>query len=219
MFAEVLDSLVPNANADVSQTITYDHCITPNASRTRAEVVIVVSWVESSGCEMNAKFRAKVPVDENFHVMTAYWNACRLGELNPRVKLTSLEGNAVGRFECGCGLASDFDLGIADCNLTSTPVCSEQCIPAASDIRLKTNIEALSISREGYNLYKFQYIGEDNKNTYVGVMAQDIISSRPDAVVQNESGFYMVRYDRLGLKMVTLDQWMNEGPACVELIH
>ena len=90
---------------------------------------------------------------------------------------------------------------------------------APSDIRLKTNIEALSISREGYNLYKFQYIGENNGNTYVGVMAQDVISRNPEAVIQNASGFYMVRYAQLGLKMVTLKQWKSEGPDSVELLH
>ncbi len=90
---------------------------------------------------------------------------------------------------------------------------------APSDIRLKSNIEALSISRKGYNLYKFQYIDEDNENTYVGVMAQDIISRNPEAIVQNESGFYMVRYAQLGLKMVTLKQWESEGPDSVELMH
>jgi hypothetical protein len=97
--------------------------------------------------------------------------------------------------------------------------CQIDPAPAPSDIRLKINIEALSNSREGYNLYKFQYIGEDNGNTYVGVMAQDVLSSHPEAVIQNESGFYMVLYDKLGLKMVTLDHWINEGPDCVELFY
>jgi hypothetical protein len=95
----------------------------------------------------------------------------------------------------------------------------DDCPAAPSDIRLKTNIEALSISRKGYNLYKFQYIDENNENTYVGVMAQDIISRNPEAVIQNESGFYMVRYAQLGLKMVTLKQWKSEGPDSVELMH
>lgn len=94
------------------------------------------------------------------------------------------------------------------------------CPPVApSDIRLKSNIEALSNSREGYSLYKFQYIDENNENTYVGVMAQDIISRNPEAVIQNEAGFYMVRYAQLGLKMVTLKQWESEGPDSVELMH
>jgi hypothetical protein len=94
----------------------------------------------------------------------------------------------------------------------------DDCL-AGSDIRLKSNIEALSISRKGYNLYKFQYIDENNENTYVGVMAQDIISRNPEAVIQNESGFYMVRYAQIGLKMVTLKQWKSEGPDSVELMH
>ena len=109
-----------------------------------------------------------------------------------------LEGTIYKNSSCSC-----------PCDISNVP----------SDVRLKTNIEALSFSREGHKLYKFQYISEDNGNTYVGVMAQDIISSNPDAVIQNESGFYMVRYDQLGLKMVTLDQWENEGPDSVELMH
>lgn len=100
---------------------------------------------------------------------------------------------------------------------TTCPQIPVDC--AASDIRLKTNIEAISTSREGFDLYKFQYLSDVNENTYVGVMAQDVISRHPEAIVQNEFGFYMVRYDLLGLKMVTLDKWELEGPDSVELIN
>jgi len=94
----------------------------------------------------------------------------------------------------------------------------EECLQP-SDMRLKTNIEVLPTSRKGYNLYKFQYIDDKNENIYVGVMAQDILSRNPEAVVQNESGFYMVRYGLLGLKMVTFDEWESKGPDSVELKH
>jgi hypothetical protein len=220
MFAEALDTLVPEAKASTIPPLitTYDHCIEPHASRTAANIVVVVTFVPGT-CTTNAKFHLNdLQVDNDFHDMVADWDSCRFSTFNPRVKLFSLSGNAVGRFECGCGSNTDFDLPVAVCDLPSEQVCID-CPPAPSDIRLKTNIEALSISREGYNLYKFQYIDEDNENTYVGVMAQDIISRNPEAIVQNESGFYMVRYAQLGLKMVTLKQWESEGPDSVELMH
>jgi hypothetical protein len=125
MFAEVFDTLVPNAKADDPVTVTYDHCITPNADRTAADIVIVVTWThENSGCTHNTRYHAdNIPVDFDLHPMTADWYSCENSN-NGFIKITSLEGNAVGRYECGCGgLASDFDLGVGLCDLASTRVC------------------------------------------------------------------------------------------------
>lgn len=94
-----------------------------------------------------------------------------------------------------------------------------ECPIPRSDSRLKTNIELLQTSRQGHQLYQFEYTDKADQNTYVGVMAQDILPSQPQAVVLNESGYYGVRYDLLGLRMVTLDQWQAEGPDSVELWH
>ena len=58
---------------------------------------------------------------------------------------------------------------------------------------------------DGLPLYRFQYIwgGPD----YVGVMAQDLIGLRPDALIVDESGYYRVDYDKLGFQMQTLEDY------------
>jgi hypothetical protein len=56
-------------------------------------------------------------------------------------------------------------------------------------------------------LYRFQYVwgGPD----YVGVMAQDLLALRPDAVSLDESGYYRVNYDRLGFPLQTFEDYQR----------
>jgi hypothetical protein len=70
-------------------------------------------------------------------------------------------------------------------------------IAAMSDERLKENI--IHIGKEnGHNVYSFNYITQATK--WIGVMAQEVLKSRPDAVI-NRNGYYAVDYDKLGLRM------------------
>ena len=41
--------------------------------------------------------------------------------------------------------------------------------------------------------------------TYQGVMAQDVLSYRPEAVIRHPSGYLMVNYDMLGLEMTRVE--------------
>jgi hypothetical protein len=50
-------------------------------------------------------------------------------------------------------------------------------------------------------------------------MAQDLAASHPHALVQNDNGYYAVRYDLLGLKMATYEEWQQAGLKAVELVH
>ena len=81
-----------------------------------------------------------------------------------------------------------------------------------SDMRLKRDIVELVTLENGIKLYSFRYLWEDT--VYVGVMAQDLLEheSYKDAVVMKESGFYAVHYERLGLQMITLEEWhLSQG--------
>jgi hypothetical protein len=82
--------------------------------------------------------------------------------------------------------------------------------PANSDARLKTNITPVAALPNGLTLYSFQY-RRDPTTTYVGVLAQDLLNSENSrfrhAVVVRPDGYYAVKYDELGLKMLTLDEW------------
>jgi hypothetical protein len=67
-----------------------------------------------------------------------------------------------------------------------------------SDARLKENITNYGVEN-GHKTYEFNYIGNPKK--YIGVMAQDIIKTNPEAIAHDVSGFMRVNYDMLGLKM------------------
>ncbi|MDE8349634.1 MAG: tail fiber domain-containing protein [Acidocella sp.] len=67
----------------------------------------------------------------------------------------------------------------------------------ASDIRLKKNIQRIGTHPLGIGLYEFSYIGSSARHT--GVMAQEVLTVAPHAVVTGPGGFYRVDYGALGL--------------------
>jgi hypothetical protein len=69
----------------------------------------------------------------------------------------------------------------------------------ASDIRLKADIEPRG-QRAGHNWYRFRYVWDEPGTQREGVMAQEVIQTRPDAVVTHPLGFLMVDYAALGLE-------------------
>lgn len=75
-----------------------------------------------------------------------------------------------------------------------------------SDRRLKTDIVALGETEDGIKLYSWKY-KSDLVTTWVGVMAQDLEATHPEALVTGENGFYRVNYSDLGVRMMTLEQW------------
>ena len=70
-----------------------------------------------------------------------------------------------------------------------------------SDIRLKTDIHRIGKTVFGLPLYKFEYRNELGQH-YVGVMAQDVLKVKPEAVSMGSDGFYRVNYDMLGISML-----------------
>lgn len=68
-------------------------------------------------------------------------------------------------------------------------------IIAASDRRLKKNIEKLGVLASGIPFYIFEYIGETTK--HIGVMSDDVKKIIPKAVSQDITGYDVVHYGRL----------------------
>ena len=86
-----------------------------------------------------------------------------------------------------------------------------------SDINVKHDIALLGHLGGGLGFYRFSYNGSDR--AYVGVMAQEVQFVRPEAVSRGSDGTLRVRYDMLGLKFQTYDQWIRSGarvPAAVQ---
>ena len=85
-----------------------------------------------------------------------------------------------------------------------------------SDITLKHDIVLLGHLSNGIGFYRFSYNGSDK--AYVGVMAQEVQTVMPKAVVRDGDGYLRVFYDRLGIKFQTYEQWIASGarvPAAV----
>jgi hypothetical protein len=67
----------------------------------------------------------------------------------------------------------------------------------ASDVRLKENIVPLG-EADGHRLYAFDYRDPaDGVGRQVGVMAQEVLQTRPDAVLRRADGMLMVDYSKL----------------------
>jgi hypothetical protein len=78
--------------------------------------------------------------------------------------------------------------------------------PVESDARLKRDITLIARLDDGLGLYRYRYLWSDT--VYVGVMAQEVALLHPDAVVRDPLDNYLrVDYGRLGLKLMTLQEW------------
>ena len=69
-----------------------------------------------------------------------------------------------------------------------------------SDIRMKENISKVGKSKDGHNIYEWNY--KTNKNTrYRGVIAQDVVKIDPMAVAIRPDGYLGVHYDKIDVDM------------------
>ena len=76
-----------------------------------------------------------------------------------------------------------------------------------SDQRLKRDMTPIAVTSNGIQLYSFKYLWSDE--VYVGVMAQDLLknSQWKEAVLTSNTGYYKVDYSKLGLQMMSLEQY------------
>ena len=74
-----------------------------------------------------------------------------------------------------------------------------------SDCRLKRDAVLLARLDNGIGVYRYRYLWSDT--VYVGVMAQEVAKITPSAVIRASDGYLRVNYARLGLRMMTWDEW------------
>jgi hypothetical protein len=87
-------------------------------------------------------------------------------------------------------------------------------------MRLKHDIVLLGRIDDGLGFYRFTYNG--GHTAYVGVMAQEVQSLVPEAVMRGRDGYLRVFYDKLGLTFQTYDAWIASGariPAVTVVAH
>ena len=74
-------------------------------------------------------------------------------------------------------------------------------LPLMSDERLKENITPIGKSENGHNLYTWDWNNEAKElgvdSPTIGVLAQEVMKYMPEAVIQNDDGYYMVNYGAL----------------------
>jgi hypothetical protein len=75
-----------------------------------------------------------------------------------------------------------------------------------SDVRLKEDIVPLDRLGDALRLYRYRYMWSPQQ--YVGVMAQEVAETNPEAVVYGSDGYLRVNYARLGLRFMTWDEWI-----------
>jgi hypothetical protein len=78
-----------------------------------------------------------------------------------------------------------------------------------SDIELKHDVSLLGRLDNGLGFYRFMYNGD--RRAYVGVMAQEVETITPGAVVRGRDGYLRVHYDKIGVKFQSYDQWLLSG--------
>ena len=66
---------------------------------------------------------------------------------------------------------------------------------AMSDRRLKRDIKRIGTHPRGFGVYAFRYLWDDAEQ--IGVMADEVLSVLPEAVLEHPSGYLMVDYGRL----------------------
>lgn len=81
--------------------------------------------------------------------------------------------------------------------------------PPNSDRRLKQNIKFIGVHPNGVKMYRFRYFWSDQE--YVGVMAQDLVTTHPKALSKDSYGYYTVNYEMLGMRMYTIEQWTQQA--------
>src|SRR6266705_119929 len=124
---------------------------------------------------------------------------------------TAPDGKLVSGFLAGTtvGVRLVPDFPIADKSHWSGYAATGNLTFSFSDIRLKRDIIELARLDNDIGLYRYRYNWSDQY--YVGVIAQEVADIIPDAVVPGPDGYLRVDYGRLGLHLMTWDEWLAAG--------
>lgn len=77
---------------------------------------------------------------------------------------------------------------------------------AMSDMRVKKNIQKIGTLSDGLGIYSFSYIWDNDEDTQVGVMAQEVAELRPWALgPETEDGYMSVLYHKLDDQLEVLN--------------
>ena len=80
--------------------------------------------------------------------------------------------------------------------LSGSTTTGTQMAPFFSDRRLKHDIKKIGEADNGLPIYTFKYKGDENQQTHVGFMADEVEKKNPDAVGLDPSGYKTVDYNK-----------------------
>ena len=84
-------------------------------------------------------------------------------------------------------------LGLSGSQDAASKAASAGAVAAASDIRLKENITAVGKLDNGLTVYLFNFKGSNVPQ--IGLIAQEVIKQKPEAIVEDSDGYLSVKYD------------------------
>lgn len=129
--------------------------------------------------------------------------------LNANYAPSDLPEDHIINITLAAGTCADAGSGYSNCYFFTNPPCTNNCpggqvccdpggkygmcICAFSDRRLKSNIKRIGTHKLGIGLYEYIIFGR--KET--GVMADEVLAVKPEAVILDKSGYYKVCYDML----------------------
>jgi endosialidase-like protein len=82
---------------------------------------------------------------------------------------------------------------------------------------VKRDIAPVGRRENGIGLYRYRYAWSDE--VYVGVMAQEVAEIAPNAVMCGADGYLRVDYGRLGLGLMTWDEWVVSRRERLPVLH
>ena len=87
-----------------------------------------------------------------------------------------------------------------------------------SDIRLKKNIKLIDISKEGYNIYSFEFKNPEKygEGTFQGVLSHDIPQ---EFVNKNEEGYDMVDYSYIDVEFKNINKSINTNNDNMKIVQ
>ena len=109
-----------------------------------------------------------------------------------------------GYYRAGCVVRPGYGVGVRGVARRTT-----RRVVRRSDVALKHDIALLGHLDNGLGFYRFSYNGSDK--AHVGVMAQEVQTIMPAAVVRGSDGYLRVSYDKVGVKFQTYDRWLASG--------
>ena len=99
----------------------------------------------------------------------------------------------LGLYNTGVGQANSFNSGLFSLGSAGLGAYGAYLGAAASDRRLKSNIVRIGTHPLGIGVYEYDIFGHREQ----GVMADEVLTVKPEAVATHPSGYLMVDYGRL----------------------